>query len=162
MSTESVLMLLCSADFLSDEDIIRVQMVNKTMYINLFPRVNMMYELFLNSDKYKIHIVNHLNKASHIIDQFKWNNKLLSNMMFDYIITCYENWSWLTMNDSYKQQLKFPKSKHFMNFLKEHFISMHDILPPIEFHYTHQHRPTKSYTYFKTIYTYKKSHSQYT
>lgn len=163
MSVEHVLMLICCIDRLPDEDVIRVQMVNKTMYINLFHRVKRMYDLYTKSDKFKTNAVNYLNKTSNIIDQFKWNNKLLTNMMFDYVITCYENWSWLTMNDSYKERLNLPKSKHFAFFLKEHGIAMHDILPPVEFHYTHQHRPTKTYTYYKTIYAFKKSvHSQCT
>lgn len=165
MNTESVLMLTCSVACLSDEDLIRVQMVNKTMYINLFHKVRHLYEMYLDSDKFKYNVINYLNKSSNIIDQFKWNNKLLTNMMFEYIITCYENWAWLTMEESYKQRLKLPKSKHFTGFLKEHGIGMHDVLPPIEFHYTHHHRPTKTYTYYKTIYTFKKSsgvQSQYT
>ena len=140
-------------------------MINKTMYVNLFHKVQYFYDNYIHSNKFKLNVITYLNKTSNIIDQFKWNNKLLTNMMFDYLITCYENWSWLTMNDSYKQRLKLPKSKHFTGFLKEHGIAMHDVLPPIEFHYTHQHRPTKTYTYYKTIYTFKKSssfHSQCT
>jgi hypothetical protein len=156
MSIESVLMVICSTNCLLDEDIIRVQMVNKTMYVNLFHRVRHIYERYINSDKFKNNVVVYLNKTSNIIDQFKWNNKLLTNMMFDFIIACYENWSWLSMDDSYKQRLELPKSKHFTSFLKEHGIAMHDVLPPIEFHYTHQHRPTKTYTYYKTIYMFKK------
>ena len=151
-------MLVCSVlgDTLHDEDIVHIQMLNKTLYVNLFHKVQHMYNVYIKSDKYKSSVLTYLNKTSHIIDQFKWNNKLLTNLMYQYLISCYENWSWLTMNDKYKQQLIFPKSKHFSYFLKDHGIAMHDVLPPIEFHYTHQHRPTKSYTYYKTIYTFKK------
>ena len=135
---------------LDPKDLIHLHMVDKERYMSLYPKVREMYDAYLNSDKYRRDTIRDMNKMSNMINQFKWRNKILNNMMYDYIIICYENWSWITLNN-FKTKLKWPSSIHFERFLQEHGIKHNDLLPSVEFHYTHHHRPTKQFTYYKTI-----------
>jgi hypothetical protein len=131
-------------------DFVHLQMTDKSMYITCFPRVQKLYESYLKSDKYRRSVIRELNAVGYMINQFQWNSKILENKMYDYLIMCYENWAWITL-DNYKHELCLPTSAHFTRFMREHGIHIQDLLPAVEFHYTHHHRPTKSFTYYKTI-----------
>lgn len=138
------------AHVLDLRDLMNLQLTNKSMYVACFPKVHELYESYIKSDKYRRSVIRELNSVGYMINQFQWKNKILENKIYEYLIMCYENWSWITL-DNYKNDLQLPTSAHFTRFLKEHGIKIHELLPAIEFHYTHHHRPTKSYTYFKTI-----------
>lgn len=138
------------AHVLDTRDFIHLQMTNVSLYITCFPKVREMYDAYIKSDKYRKNVICELNTLAYMINQFQWKNKILDNKMYDYLIMCYENWSWITL-DNYKNDMCLPTSTHFTRFLQEHGIKIHDMLPAIEFNYTHHHRPTKSYTYYKTI-----------
>lgn len=138
------------AQLFEPKELVQLQTVSKSTYLALFPVLHELYQQYLKSDKYRLRVLNEMNHLSYMIDQFKWQNKILNNKMYEYVILCYENWSWITL-DNHTQQLQVPSSNHFVKFLQEHGIQIHEILPNIEFHYTHHHRPTKSFTYYKTI-----------
>lgn len=147
----SVLLLVTKHTNTLDEiDLIHLHMINKEIYILLFPLVDNIYKKYLQSDKYKENVIRSLNYMANLIDEFEQSNKLLTNIIFDYIITCYENWQWLTMNEKYQHSFKIPVKHHFYQFLHERQLSMNDILPEVHVLYTHYHRPTKSFTYYKT------------
>jgi hypothetical protein len=132
------------------KDLVHLQMTNRSLYVTLYPHVERLYSLFVKSDKYRGNVIRELNELAYMINQFKWVNKILNNKMYEYLILCYENWSWITL-DNYKQLLIVPNSKHFSRFMQDRGIRMNELLPNVEFHYTHHHRPTKSFTYYKTI-----------
>jgi len=144
--------------YLENPDILHLCITNKSMFTKLSPMVDTRYNLYIKSNKFKSRVVLELNKLSFMIDQFKFNNKILTKLMFDYLMSIYEHWAWIVFDESYNQQLKPPGSKHFSSFLHEKRLRLTDILPTIRFNYTHQHRPTKQFAYFKTMYI----HSQNT
>ena len=149
---EGVIDILIRRKYINHMDVIHLQMTNKSTYMFLYERVNVLYKNYIQSDAYKERVVKTLNHSSLMIDAFVYtNNKLLTNMLFDFIIMCYENWHWLTMNDHYRNKLKLPQAPHFKAFLKERGITIHDILPNVQVTYTHFHRPSKSFSYYKNI-----------
>lgn len=142
-------------NYLDNRDMVHLSLVNKSLCMDLAPRVDARYDAYIRSDGYKNRVVLELNKMSFMIDQFKYNNQILTKLMFDYLMGIYEHWSWIVLE--HRDALQPPKSKHFVSFLREKHLTIHDILPPVRFNYTHQHRPTKQFSYFKTI-----DHSQQT
>lgn len=132
-------------------DLVNLQMTNKDLYVALYPIVQAKYQTYINSDLFKSRMVKTLNYASYMIDAFDYNNRILTNMMFEYVMTCYDNWHWLSMNDSYRSSLNIPTTPHFERFLRERHLTIDSILPKPQINYTHHHRPTKSFSYFKTI-----------
>jgi hypothetical protein len=144
--------------YLENKDVVNLSLASKTLCIDLSTLVDTRYDEYVKSDKYKSHVILELNKMSFMIDQFKYNNQILTKLMFDYLMNIYEHWSWLVFDEMYHSRLKPPDSKHFVAFLKEKHLTMSDILPTVRFNYTHQHRPTKQFSYFKTMHI----HSQKT
>jgi hypothetical protein len=147
---ELVLDILINRHKINELEIIQLQMTNKAFYMFLYKNVKSLYKAYIKSDKYRQSVIHTLNYTSRIIDEFRHNNKILSNMIFDYIILCYENWHWLTMNEHYRARLNIPQALHFKAFLNDRQISISDILPNVHVTYTHFHRPTKSFSYYKT------------
>lgn len=138
-------------NYLENRDILHLCITNKGVFTQLSPMVDKRYDTYIKSDKYKSHVVLELNKLSFMIDQFKFNSKILTNLMFDYLMGIYEHWSWIVFDERYNREIKPPGSKHFSSFLYEKRLTMNDILPTVQFNYTHQHRPTKQFSYFKTM-----------
>ena len=134
----------------SDRDIGTLQLVATSMYIALFERMQTRYRRFTQSDEFRNKVILSMNHNSMMIDAFRYNNKLLSNMMYEYVMSCYEHWHWIIMQDN-KSSLIIPKSDIFKQFLHEHNIRLKDVLPDVRVTYTHHHRPTKSYSYFKCL-----------
>jgi hypothetical protein len=137
--------------YLENRDILHLCITNKVMFTQFSPMIDTRYNTYIKSDKYKSRVVLELNKLSFMIDQFKFNNKILTNLMFDYLMGIYEHWAWIVFDESYYLKVKPPGSKHFSFFLNEKRLTMNDILPTVRFNYTHHHRPTKQFSYFKTI-----------
>ena len=132
-------------------DLVNIQMTNKDIYIALYPVVNEKYKEYVGSDLFKSRMVKTLNYYSYMIDAFDYNSRILTNMMFEYVMTCYDNWHWLSMNDSYRSSINLPTTTHFERFLAERNLTIDDILPKARLNYTHHHRPTKTFSYYKTI-----------
>lgn len=147
---ESIVDVLIRNNTLGTMEIVRLQMTNKAMYIFLYERVNVLYKNYISSHAYKEHVIRRLNDTSRMIDAFVYNNRLLNKMLFEFTIACYENWHWLTMNEAYRMRLNFPQSPHFKSFLDERGLTIKDIIPKIQVMYTHFHRPSKSFAYYKT------------
>ena len=135
----------------SDSDIGNLQLVDTSMYVTLFERMQTRYRRFTQSDDFRNRVIMSMNHNSTMIDAFRYNNKLLSNMMYEYVMSCYEHWHWIVMQDKYKTSLLIPKSELFKRFLHEHNIRLKEVLPEVRVTYTHHHRPTKSYAYFKCV-----------
>lgn len=134
---------------LSKTDIANLQLVNTESYMSLFEVMQERYKEYTHSDTYKHKVIREMNQISVLIDAFRQPNKIVSNMMYEYVMSCYENWQWISMDDTYKNALEIPKGLIFKQFLNDHNIRIDDILPNFRVTYTHHHRPTKSFSYFK-------------
>lgn len=134
---------------LSKTDIANLQLVNTESYMSLFEVMQERYKEYTHSDTYKHKVIREMNQISVLIDAFRQPNKIVTNMMYEYVMSCYENWQWISMDDTYKNALEIPKGLIFKQFLNDHNIRIDDILPNFRVTYTHHHRPTKSFSYFK-------------
>ena len=92
-----------------------------------------------------------MNMLARLINEFEYNNNILHNKMYDYIIHCYRNWSWISMDEKYKRKLIIPTSKYFEKFLLEKCLKINDILPNYNTNYTHFHHQSKTVSGYKTI-----------
>lgn len=146
-----VVQIIVNNKSMSDADIGRLQLVNKDMYMAFFENMQQRYRKHTQSDDFRNNVILSMNQTAMLIDAFQYNNKLLSNMMYEYVMSCYENWHWVIMHDKYKSSLVVPKNILFKQFLHERNINLKDILPEVRVTYTHHHRPTKSYSYFKCL-----------
>ena len=146
-----VVQIIVNNQSMSDTDIGRLQLVDKDMYMALFDHMQQRYRKHTQSDDFRNKVILSMNQTAMMIDAFQYNNKLLSNMMYEYVMSCYENWHWVIMHDKYKSSLVVPKSTLFKQFLLERNINLKDVLPEVRVTYTHHHRPTKSYSYFKCL-----------
>jgi hypothetical protein len=146
-------------NYLENQDVIHLCLTNRMVFKQLAPMIDTRYDLYVKSDPYKSRVVLELNKLSFMIDQFKFNNKILTNLMFEYLMGIYEHWAWIVFEEHYNRQVQSPRSKHFLSFLNEKCLTMNDILPTVHFNYTHQHRPTKQFSYFKTMQIHSQSTS---
>lgn len=136
---------------LSKTDIANLQLVNTESYMCLFEVMQDKYKEYTHSDAFKQKVIRDMNQSSVLIDAFRQNNKIVTNMMYEYVMSCYENWHWISMDETYKNALEIPKGLIFNQFLEDHSIRIDDILPNFRVTYTHHHRPTKSFSYFKHI-----------
>jgi len=93
-------------------------------------------------------IILKINYTGNLIQELNLVCKISTNMMFEYIMLCYENWNLLL---EHKSKLKIPNNTIFKQFLNEHNLDIDKIIPNIIFHYTHIHRPTKTYAFYKSL-----------
>jgi hypothetical protein len=110
-----------------------------------------MSERFLEykrSDAYARQVIRQTNQMGRLIQEMKMGCTLSTNAMFEYVMTCYENWSLLL---EHKDKLFVPTSPAFLQFCKEHHLDIDQIIPDVVIHYTHVHRPTKSYAFYKSF-----------
>jgi hypothetical protein len=109
-----------------------------------------LYSHYLKSDEFKLSIMNDLNYLSKMIDEFKFNNQLLNNYMYEYIGLLFENRSWISMNEKYVNILNLPCNPFFKQFLKDKNIKRKDLLLNITYVFVDSDT-SKNYSYFKTI-----------
>jgi len=148
---DKIISIVVNNQSISDTDLIHLHLVNKQMYLSVYEYVNNRYKVYIQSDIFKQKTITSFNHSSYMIDAFEHDNKMLNNMMFEYVITCYDNWHWLSMCDNYRARLKIPSSQFFKTFLEERLLSISDILPKVQIHYTHHHRASKTFSYYKTV-----------
>ena len=106
------------------------------------------YLAYKRSDAYAISTIKHMNQTGRLIQEMRVGSAISTQLMFEYVMTCYENWSMLL---EHKDQLMFPTNHAFVTFCKEHHLDIDQIIPDVVIHYTHVHRPTKSYAYYKSL-----------
>lgn len=135
---------------LPDKDVANLQLVDTKMYMQLFEPMKSRYHVYTHSEEFRKGVVHNMNHMAMMIDAFGQHNTLLSHMMYEYVISCYEHWHWIIM-ENYRSSLVIPKNSLFKQFLHERNIRIKDILPEVRVTYTHHHRPTKSYAYYKCI-----------
>lgn len=135
---------------LNVHDIANLQLVDTRMYMSLFETMQTRYREYTHSDDFKHQTLRMMNHTATMIDAFKQNNTLLTNMMYEYVIACYEHWHWIIM-ENFRGSLVIPKCSLFKQFLHERNIRIKDVLPEVRVTYTHHHRPTKSYSYYKCL-----------
>lgn len=103
---------------------------------------------YKRSDAYARQVIRQTNQMGRLIQEMKMGCTLSTNAMFEYVMTCYENWSLLL---EHKDKLFVPTSPAFLQFCKEHHLDIDQIIPDVVIHYTHVHRPTKSYAFYKSF-----------
>lgn len=135
---------------LSDTDVANLQLVDTQMYMSLFESMKERYQVYTQSDEFKQRVIQGMNYIATMIDAFGQNNTLLTHMMYEYVMSCYEHWHWIIM-DNRRSSLVIPNNVLFKQFLHERSIRIQDVLPDVHLTYTHHHRPTKSYAYYKCI-----------
>lgn len=140
------------APYMETFDILNLSFTNSGMYVHLYPYVDTLYIKFVKSDYFKKKVIDLLNYKANIINQFKYNTEISNKYMYEYLILCYENWIWLSI-DEYKKRLSIPKSSLYIHFLSEKKLDMKSVLPDIKFVYTHIHRPTKQFTFYTHLRT---------
>jgi hypothetical protein len=142
--------------YMDTSDLVNLSFINSRMYVNLHSYVNTLYTKFIKSNLFKNKVISLLNYKANIINDLKFNNSYVNELsnkyMYEYVILCYENWVWLSI-DEYKNKLNIPNSSIFTHFMDERKINMKSILPSVKFVYTHIHRPTKQFTYYTHLCT---------
>lgn len=106
------------------------------------------YLEYIKSDAYARQVIRHTNQMGRIIQEMKMECAPSTNVMFEYVMTCYKNWNLFL---EHKDKLFVPTNPAFIQFCKEHHIDIDQIIPDVVIHYTHVHRPTKSYAFFKSF-----------
>jgi len=125
-------------------------LTSKFIFIYLLNDIEELYSHYLKSDEFKLSIMNDLNYLSKMIDEFKFNNQLLNNYMYEYIGLLFENRSWISMNEKYVNILNLPCNPFFKQFLKDKNIKRKDLLLNITYVFVDSDT-SKNYSYFKTI-----------
>ena len=128
---------------------IGIQMMNKTLYMLLYPTVNKFYEARIEASD--LDVIKSMNNLAKIINEFKYNNAILKSKMYEYVMRCYEMWSVISLNEKLKSKLIVPKTPYFKEFLCERRIDMSDIFPDCATNYTHYHHQTQTSSGFKQI-----------
>ena len=94
------------------DDVFHLSFINSLLYITLHPYIDSLYFHFIKSEYSKTTVIHLLNYKSKIIHEFTCFNNLSNEFVNEFVILCYENWHWLSI-DKYKQKLKIPTSKLF-------------------------------------------------
>ena len=129
-------------------DIASTSMVCVTMYMKSHDHLASRYLAYKKSDLYTNAMLSQMNHSGRIIQEMKMTCTISTNMMFEYMMMCYENWNVLL---EHKDKLVVPTNPVFVKFCKEHHLDIDQIIPDVVIHYTHVHRPTKSYAYYKSL-----------
>ncbi len=151
-SYENVFHILLTKGYLNLSDkntLIDLQTVNKKTYLLLYSKVQAFYNTYIQSNR--MCVLKQMNTLAKLIDGFEYNNNILQTKMYKYVILCYENWSWICMEEQYKTKFMVPISVYFKLFLEQKHLTMKDILPNCCTNYTHFHHQTKSSSGFKSI-----------
>ena len=152
MDYTNVLVLLIQNKYIdlhNQRFVIDIQMMNKTLYMLLYPIVDKFYEAHIQS--LNMDVIKYMNNLAKIINEFKYNNAILKSKMYEYVMRCYEMWSVISLNENLKSKLIVPKTPYFDEFLCERRIDMSDIFPDCTTNYTHYHHQTKTSSGFKQI-----------
>ena len=134
--------------YLNDIDLARMSNTCVDLYMKSHGMLCTRYKQFQKSDFYMSAIILKINYTGNLIQELNLVCKISTNMMFEYIMLCYENWNLLL---EHKSKLKIPNNTIFKQFLNEHNLDIDKIIPNIIFHYTHIHRPTKTYAFYKSL-----------
>lgn len=134
--------------YLDTSDLASASIACTEMYMKSYETLQERHSEYMKSEAYVDSVVTKINNTGRLIQEMNLSCQLATNMMFDYVMTCYENWSLLI---EHKGKLRVPKNKLFANFLSEHSLDIDKIIPEVKFHYTHVHRPTKSYAFYKSF-----------
>lgn len=118
------------------------------LYMKSHDNLKTGYREYNKSDLYISKLVTNLNFTGNLIQELNIPCKISTNMMFEYIMLCYENWVILI---EHKNKLNVPSNRIFNSFLMEHHLDIDKIIPEFVFQYTHVHRPTKTYAYYKSL-----------
>lgn len=151
-SYENIFHLLISKGYMDLSNaslLITFQLVNKKSYMLLYSKSTALYKKHIHLKN--ITIINEMNTLARLIDEFEYNNNILHNKMYDYIIHCYKHWSWISIEEQYKCKLNIPTSKYFEDFLVKKFLKIYDILPNYHTNYTHFHHQSQSASGYKSI-----------
>ena len=90
---------------------IGIQMMNKTLYMLLYPTVNKFYEAHIESSD--LDVIKSMNNLAKIINEFKYNNAILKSKMYEYVMRCYEMWSVISLNEKLKSKTDCTKNTIF-------------------------------------------------
>ncbi len=134
--------------YLDNKNLAKMSMTCTTCYMFSYKEMSERYEKYRRSDEYISNVIRHMNHLGNIIQDFKTASTISTNMMFEYTMMCYENWQFLL---EHKNKLIIPHNPLFLHFCNEHHINIHNIIPNGTVHYTHIHRPTKSYAFYKSL-----------
>lgn len=134
--------------YLDTRDIIATSITCIELYMRSQRTLSSRYMLFKRSDVYISSVLTKLDYTGQLIQELHFNCKISNNLMFEYVILCYENWNILIQH---KTKLKIPTNPIFKTFMIEHNIDIDKIIPEIIFNYTHVHRPTKTYAYYMSL-----------
>lgn len=135
-------------NYLDNKGVAIMSLVCRKWYMESYHEMLKRYQEFRKSDEYLSEMIRQMNHLGKIIQEFKTSSTILTNMMFEYTMLCYENWHILL---EHKHRLIIPHNDIFVCFCNEHHIKMNDIIPNGTVHYTHIHRPTKSYAFYKSL-----------
>ena len=134
--------------YLDTTDLASASITCVELYMKSYKLLRERYSDYMKSEAYISSVVTRINNTGRLIQEMNLGCQLATNMMFDYVMTCYENWSLFI---EHKAKLRVPKNRLFVSFLSEHSLDIDKIIPEVRFHYTHVHRPTKSYAFYKSF-----------
>ena len=151
-SYDDVLYLLITKGYMDLSNVkflVTFQLVNKKSYLLLYSKSRALWKQHIHLKN--ISTLNEMNTLARLINEFKYNNNILHNKMYDFIIHCYTNWSWISMDEQYKSKLIIPSSKYFKMFLSSKHLKINDMLPKYSTKYTHFHHQSQSFSGYKSI-----------
>ena len=136
--------------YLDHKDIAVLSITCSEHYMNFYHCLQNAYDEYIKSDTYKKRVIRQLNYETALIQDMRWSTKVSNNKIYEFLLVCYECWTWLS-KEPWRSKLKIPTNSVFCNFLKERGIDMNEVLPTFLIQYTHVHRPSKQYSRYEYL-----------
>jgi hypothetical protein len=94
--------------YLDTRDIIATSITCIELYMRSQRTLSSRYMLFKRSDVYISSVLTKLDYTGQLIQELHFNCKISNNLMFEYVILCYENWNILIQHKT-----KNPNKSYF-------------------------------------------------